>query len=88
MATGAARRPSGKVSAVFDRASDREGAYDLLESPHVKTEAIADGIYRVLTDDSLRHDMVRKGIARAGQFSWEQSVRRIRQIYGEVAGQP
>ena len=46
MAAGAARRPSGKVSAVFDRASDREGAYDLLESPHVKTEAIADGMFR------------------------------------------
>ena len=29
-------------------------------------------------------DLVRKGIARAGQFSWEQSVRRVREIYGEV----
>jgi hypothetical protein len=28
--------------------------------------------------------MVHKGIARAGQFSWEQSVRRVRAIYGEV----
>jgi glycosyltransferase involved in cell wall biosynthesis len=46
--------------------------------------AIADGIYRVLTDEGLRREMVHKGIARAGQFSWEQSVRRIRQIYGEV----
>jgi glycosyltransferase involved in cell wall biosynthesis len=49
-------------------------------------QAIADGIYRVLADEKLRRDMVHKGIARAGQFSWEQSVRRIRQIYGEVAG--
>jgi len=48
-------------------------------------QAIADGIYRVLTDEQLRREMVHKGIARAGQFSWEQSVRRIRQIYGEVA---
>jgi glycosyltransferase involved in cell wall biosynthesis len=48
-------------------------------------QAIADGIYRVLTDEQLRRDMVHKGIARAGQFSWEQSVRRVRQIYGEVA---
>jgi len=47
-------------------------------------EAIADGIYRVLTDERLRRDMVHKGIARAGQFSWEQSVRRVRAIYGEV----
>jgi glycosyltransferase involved in cell wall biosynthesis len=47
-------------------------------------QAIADGIYRVLTDERLRREMVRKGIARAGQFSWEQSVRRVRAIYGEV----
>ena len=43
-------------------------------------------IYRVLTDERLRREMVHKGIARAGQFSWEQSVRRVRQIYGEVGG--
>jgi glycosyltransferase involved in cell wall biosynthesis len=47
-------------------------------------QAIADGIYRVLTDERLRHDLVRKGIARAGMFSWETSVRRVRAIYGEV----
>jgi glycosyltransferase involved in cell wall biosynthesis len=50
-------------------------------------QAIADGIYRVLTDERLRRDLVLKGIARAGQFSWEQSVRRIRAIYGEVSGE-
>jgi len=49
-------------------------------------QAIADGIYRVLTDETLRREMVHKGIARAGQFSWEQSVRHVRQIYGEVGG--
>jgi len=47
-------------------------------------QAIADGIYSVLTDEKLRRGMVHKGIARAGMFSWEQSVRRIRAIYGEV----
>jgi hypothetical protein len=40
MATAAARRPSGKVSAVFDRAADREGAYDFLENAHVDAEAV------------------------------------------------
>ena len=44
----------------------------------------ADGIYAVLTDEKLRRGMVHKGIARAGMFSWEQSVRRIRAIYREV----
>ena len=48
-------------------------------------EAIADGIYRVLTDEALRRDLRAKGLARARQFSWEASVRRVREIYGEVA---
>ena len=48
-------------------------------------EVIADGVYRVLTDDALRQDLKQKGLARAKQFSWEQSVKRVRQIYNEVA---
>jgi glycosyltransferase involved in cell wall biosynthesis len=46
--------------------------------------AIADGIYRVLSDETLRRRLRLKGVARAGQFSWEQSVRRVRAIYDEV----
>jgi glycosyltransferase involved in cell wall biosynthesis len=41
---------------------------------------------RVLTDETLRKDLRRRGLERARQFSWEQSVRRVREIYGEVAG--
>ena len=47
-------------------------------------EAIADGIYRVLTDNDLRSDLRRRGPQRARQFSWESSVRRVREIYGQV----
>jgi glycosyltransferase involved in cell wall biosynthesis len=46
--------------------------------------SIADGIYKVLTDAHLRRDLRRKGLARASQFSWDESVRRVRAIYGEV----
>jgi glycosyltransferase involved in cell wall biosynthesis len=46
--------------------------------------AIADGIYRVITDAPLRRTLRQKGLARANQFSWEESVRRVRAIYGEV----
>lgn len=45
MAGAAARRPSGKVSAVFDRAREREGAYDFLESPHVRPEVVAESMF-------------------------------------------
>jgi glycosyltransferase involved in cell wall biosynthesis len=48
--------------------------------------AIADGIYRVLTDESLRRDLRQRGLARASQFSWEASVRRVREIYGHIDG--
>ena len=46
---------------------------------------IADGIHRVLTDETLRRDLRKKGVARAGQFSWEASVRRVHKIYRQVA---
>jgi hypothetical protein len=45
MAAAAARRSSGKVSAVFDRAREREGAYDFLESPHVDASAVAESAF-------------------------------------------
>jgi hypothetical protein len=45
IAGGAARRPSGRVSAVFERTRDREGAYDFLENPHVRAEAIAASMF-------------------------------------------
>jgi glycosyltransferase involved in cell wall biosynthesis len=47
--------------------------------------AIADGIYSVLTDDSLRRSLRAKGLARARQFSWEQSVHRVHEIYRQVS---
>src|SRR5205823_1715657 len=43
-------------------------------------DAIADGMYRVLTDQTLRSDLRRRGPERASQFSWESSVRRVREI--------
>ena len=45
MAAGAALRPSGKVSAVFDRSRDREGAYDFLENAHVDADAVAASVF-------------------------------------------
>jgi glycosyltransferase involved in cell wall biosynthesis len=50
--------------------------------------AIAEGIHRVLTDVDLRRALRARGMARARQFSWETSVRRVREIYGEIADLP
>ena len=47
--------------------------------------SIAEGVCRVLSDEPLRRDLRQKGIARAKEFSWERSVRRVREIYDEVS---
>ena len=49
--------------------------------------AITDGITRVLEQAGLRADLRRKGLARAGRFSWEQSVKQVRRIYEEIEGE-
>jgi glycosyltransferase involved in cell wall biosynthesis len=60
------------------------GGAALLVDPH-DAAAIADGIRRAVTDDTLRADLIAKGHARARDFSWQQSVAKIHQIYMEVA---
>lgn len=46
--------------------------------------AIADAMVRVLGDDALRSELVRRGRERVKVFSWERSVARVRQVYGEL----
>ncbi|MFN2445162.1 MAG: glycosyltransferase family 4 protein [Vicinamibacterales bacterium] len=48
------------------------------------SEAITAGILRAATDRALRAELVAKGLARARQFSWAESVKRIHGIYMEV----
>jgi glycosyltransferase involved in cell wall biosynthesis len=50
----------------------------------LQTEAIADAMRRVLTDDALRADLSQRGLERAKHFSWERSITRVREIYTEV----
>jgi glycosyltransferase involved in cell wall biosynthesis len=51
-----------------------------------EVESIADGMERVLTNPELCAELRQKGIARAREFSWEQSVARTQQLYQEVGG--
>ena len=55
----------------------------LLIDPY-EPQAIADAMRRVLTEPDLRTDLRARGLARARGFSWERSIRRVREIYGEV----
>ena len=50
--------------------------------------AIAAGIYQVLTDERLRRSLRQRGLARARQFSWEDSVRRVHDVYRQVGEAP
>jgi glycosyltransferase involved in cell wall biosynthesis len=70
---------TSNVSSLPEVAGDAAVLVDPYD-PH----AIAEGIYQVLSDEQLRRALRLKGVARAGQFSWEQSVRRVHAIYEEV----
>lgn len=44
------------------------------------TQAIADGLELLLTDEALRKELSRKGLERAKQFSWEEAARRTWEV--------
>ena len=50
----------------------------------MNASAIADAMARVMSDESLRADLVRRGLERVKTFSWERSARRTHEVYAEV----
>ncbi|MBI4689733.1 MAG: glycosyltransferase family 4 protein [Nitrospirae bacterium] len=44
-------------------------------------ESIADGIYKLSTDETLRYNLINKGIDRAKFFSWEKSSRQHLEVF-------
>jgi glycosyltransferase involved in cell wall biosynthesis len=55
----------------------------LLVDPY-NVDAIADAIRNALGDEALRTQLVARGLARARQFSWAESVGQIHGVYQEV----
>lgn len=55
----------------------------LLVDPY-SPEAIADGLVQLLTDEALRQTLRARGLAKARQYSWADSVRRVHEVYHEV----
>jgi glycosyltransferase involved in cell wall biosynthesis len=47
---------------------------------------ITRALRRVLLDQGLREKMKERGYEQARRFSWEDSVRRILEVYREIAG--
>ena len=56
----------------------------LLVDP-LDTEALADALRLVLTDDSLRAELRRRGLARAARFTWQQTAAATLAIYRQEA---
>ncbi|MCB0194763.1 MAG: glycosyltransferase family 4 protein [Anaerolineae bacterium] len=48
----------------------------LLIDPH-SHENIAAGIVRLVNDDALRHDLIKKGLAQLEKFSWDRAAQQI-----------
>lgn len=55
----------------------------LFTSPY-NPEGIANGIYRVLTDKTLAEELIQKGLERVKLFSWEESAKRILELFEEM----
>jgi glycosyltransferase involved in cell wall biosynthesis len=48
-------------------------------------EGLARAMQAVLTDEGLRQSLVEKGLARARQFTWEETARKTLEVYERVA---
>jgi glycosyltransferase involved in cell wall biosynthesis len=59
------------------------GGAALLVDPY-DPASIADGITRAVTDEALRGEMIKRGLARARSFSWQESVAATHRVYMEV----
>ena len=77
---------SGTPVVTSNRSSLPEVAGDaaVLVDPY-SAASIAEGIQQVLSDPQLRQTLAARGLARAREFSWESSIRRIHEVYMDVA---
>jgi glycosyltransferase involved in cell wall biosynthesis len=56
------------------------GDAGIMINPH-DIDGFADAMYKVLTDDGLRKEMVDRGLKRASLFSWDKTAERTLKIY-------
>ena len=47
-------------------------------------DAFVDAMYKVLTDDKMRENMISKGIKRAQLFNWDRSAEEMRRVYEQL----
>jgi glycosyltransferase involved in cell wall biosynthesis len=66
-------------SSLPEAAGDAGLLVDALDS-----EALADALSRVLTDSALRHTMIERGLAHAGQFTWQKAAKTLHATYQQI----
>lgn len=54
--------------------------------PPGDVNALAHSLIKLLRDDGLREEMIRKGLKRAKQFSWDKTAKETREIYEYLGG--
>lgn len=50
------------------------------------TQSIAAGMQRVLSDETLRSDLIERGLRRAKNFTWEKTARETLKVFDEILG--
>ncbi len=57
----------------------------LIVDPH-DPDALAEAFRRIATDETLRHELIKRGLKRSTLFSWDTVVKRTFGLYNEVLG--
>jgi glycosyltransferase involved in cell wall biosynthesis len=77
----------GRPVLTSDRGAMAEVAHGaaLLVDPE-DVDGMADGLYRLLEDETLRRDLVEAGLKRASGLTWEETARKTLQVYRNAVG--
>ena len=59
------------------------GDAGIMIDPH-DVDGLADAMHKVLSNEGLRDDMIKRGLERAKMFSWERCARETLEVYEEV----
>ena len=71
------------ITSNYGAMAEVAGDAALLVDPY-SVDEIAEAMHRVLTDETLRVALIRKGLKRASQFSWEKTARETLAVYKGV----
>ncbi len=55
----------------------------LLIDPYSEEE-IANGVYKLISDDSLRSRLIKSGSERVKYFDWNQTAKKTQEVYEEI----